>query len=300
MPWWMKKVFLAPEGEGGGAAQQQQGKEGQPPPPVQTDAGKTDPPPVEVTTATGKVLPMTKVTIENLKRQERERGKKDASKDVEAKLKQAGFTSLDEALKAATERKAAPEKPRETRNGGGSAPRTQERGNGKPKTDPPPPQQQTSDRQERRERERQAKLEAERQERIRAQRKANEATDRAHALEAEYELKMLATRVGIKDPDYAVTLFVRECQGKSQEDLDKMDEQKFFEGLKETRPHLFAEPVKPANTGTEAGGNAPPPPGAGKVKTAAAQAGQFDARKATKEELAAEYKRRGLKYPVGG
>lgn len=333
MPWWMRKYLCAPEGDGGAAGgQQQRGNEGQQqqPPPQQTQQQQAQTTQGEqVVNASGRVLPMKQTTIESLKRKERERGKQDAMKEFEDRAKQYGFGTLDDVFKAMADRRdtgnrngngnangngggqqqarngqgdqnGRQAKPKDDRNRNGNGQRNNGQGNGSANGNGQGQPQ--TQRQDRRDRQREAKLEAERTERLREKRRREESERKLQATEAEFELKFLAKDLGIKDPDYAVSLFVRECQGKSQEDLDKMDERKFFEGLKETRPHLFVDPVVPANTGTTAqgngNGNAPPPPGAARVNTAGAQAGQFDARKATREEYQAELKKRGLKAPT--
>lgn len=120
-----------------------------------------------------------------------------------------------------------------------------------------------------------------------------EALKLADSRDAEMELRTAALMAGIKDPEFAIRLLTRELQGKTEEDLAKFDEGKFFEGLRSTRPYLFGEVVKPATTGNGAGG-APPTPKPGDATQGNVQANQVDARKMSKEEFMKHLQARGL------
>lgn len=88
------------------------------------------------------------------------------------------------------------------------------------------------------------------------------------AAQAQANLERIASRVGVKDTDYAIHLYKQHCQGMSEDELSKMDEAKFFEGLRQGHPYIFGETVVPATTGTSGappGSHVPPP-----VSTAAA------------------------------
>ena len=98
-----------------------------------------------------------------------------------------------------------------------------------------------------------AKKEAEDARRENAQLKGqNESLKKKHEKEVkrlknkqfEAQLSAAASKAGIVDTDYAVTLFAREvAKGTGEVDPDK-----FFAGLKETKPHLFGVATTVATT----------------------------------------------------
>jgi hypothetical protein len=124
-----------------------------------------------------------------------------------------------------------------------------------------------------------------------------EYQQRIDALEAEMTLRESAIRAGVVDIDYALRLLSRGLEGKSTEELEAFDENKFFTGLKDNHPYLFREQVKPANTGTGAG-NAPAGLKPGEIAQGQAQNQQFDARKATPEQVRERLAARGLNLTI--
>ena len=120
------------------------------------------------------------------------------------------------------------------------------------------------------------------------------------AKEAEMELREVAIQSGIKDVDYSIRLLTRHLSGKTEDDLAAFDEKSFFTGLREDRPYLFGESVMPANTGSTLAdsGNEPSAPGPDQTQKVEAESSQFDARKATGEEIATRYKQLGLRQPL--
>lgn len=120
------------------------------------------------------------------------------------------------------------------------------------------------------------------------------------AKEAEMELREVAIQAGIKDVDYSIRLLTRHLSGKTEDDLAAFDEQSFFTGLREDRPYLFGESVMPANTGSTPAdsGTEPAAPGPDQTQQVEAESSQFDARKATPEELSARYKELGMNRPL--
>jgi len=92
----------------------------------------------------------------------------------------------------------------------------------------------------------------------------------ADAEAARTQLSRIAMNVGVKDVDYAITLYERAQSGKSPEEQALMDEAKFFSGLRKTHPLLFNEVEVLATTGTsgEVPGSTPAP-------TPAAASGQL-------------------------
>jgi hypothetical protein len=88
------------------------------------------------------------------------------------------------------------------------------------------------------------------------------------AIQAQANLERIASGVGVKDTDYAIHLYKQHCQGKTEEELGRMDEAAFFTGLRQNHPYIFGETVVPATTGTSGappGSHVPPP-----ARTAAA------------------------------
>jgi hypothetical protein len=127
------------------------------------------------------------------------------------------------------------------------------------------------------------------------------ATRRAEAAEARGMLKDIAQGVGIRDVGIAIHLYEEACAGKTEDELAKMDETEFFEGLRQTRPYLFGEVVVPATTGTTGG-----PPGSHTplttpaVSAIAGETGKVDAMKMSRAEWSAHQQRRGLRTYAPG
>lgn len=128
-------------------------------------------------------------------------------------------------------------------------------------------------------------------------RKADNATRRLRqerdALEAEMIVREAAAHVGIQNVDYALHLLTKHLEGKPEEDLEGFDEVKYFKGLRDDHSYLFGETTKPATTGNGAGA-APPTPTPGAAQQGAAQGGQVDARKMSREEYQKHLASRGL------
>jgi flagellar motility protein MotE (MotC chaperone) len=132
-------------------------------------------------------------------------------------------------------------------------------------TDPPPPQapvppKNKNDRQAMQKYEQeQAKLRRENEriakERDEQKRLRRRAENQRNAIEAEATLKDIARGAGVQEVSIAIHLFREHCQGMSEADLEKLDEAKFFEGLRATRPYLFGEATVQTSTGTS---GAPP------------------------------------------
>jgi hypothetical protein len=144
---------------------------------------------------------------------------------------------------------------------------------------------------EREKRDREDKLAREQKARRRAERERD-------AIEARSNLERIASGVGIKKVGQAIYLYEEHCRGKSEEELGKMDETAFFEGLRKTDAYLFGETTVPATTGTAGAppGSHVPAPGA--TAAAAGAAGVVDVTKMTKEQYR-EYRRsKGYGQPV--
>lgn len=214
-----------------------------------------------------------------LKEEQRQRGKREAMSELEAKFKAAGFGSLDDALAALASTKQAPAKAAPAKAQQQQAPRYEAA---------------TDDRQItriQRERERLAKMHAQEQARARKLQRQLEAK------EAEMALREAAVSHGVKDVDYALRLLQRELDGKTEAELAGFDERAFFgQKLRSSHPYLFGETVVPATTGT--GSTGPTAPKAAQVQAATGSAGQFNARAASHEAYQAELRRRGLSIGI--
>lgn len=126
------------------------------------------------------------------------------------------------------------------------------------------------------------------------QKRRRNAERKADAQEAKANLERIANRQGIQDTEYAIHLFNQHHAGMSVEDLEKVDELQFFQGLRAKHGYLFGERVVPATTGTAGGvpgANAMSP---GQVSTTAASTGKVDVRKMTKQQYTEYMRARGL------
>jgi hypothetical protein len=217
----------------------------------------------------GKVQVLTQGAYKRIKDEAREKGKKEALAELDAEAKTHGFSSYKEMLAAA----AKSARGGNPNNGGRGGRGNDDEPRDPPRRDPDP----NNDRESRRARDRQQRqAEEARIATQRAQRRAQEEASRRRELQrqldekdAEMVLRQTAVSVGVKDVDYAIHLLRSSMKGKSESELAQFDEGKFFEALRNDRPYLFGEVVKPANTGT--GGSAPPPapkpaPGGGNGK----------------------------------
>ncbi len=242
--------------------------------------------------ANGKNVIMPQHTLGKLKQEQRERGKREAMTEFEAKFKAAGFSSLDDAIAAIAAARNAP------------AAKPPEKAAAKTKAPEPEPelyadeevqttaQPQGSDQAKQmqrllREREKLAKqFAAEQSQRRKLQRQLE-------AKEAEFALRETAVGKGVKDVDYALRLIQRELESKDEKALAAFDEAKFFDNLRASHPYLFGEMVVPATTGTGVGA-APAAPKATTVQQAAGQAGKADARSLSADEFQKLVRSRGF------
>ena len=242
------------------------------------------------TIANGKNVILPQHAIGKLKEEQRQRGRREALSELEAKFKTAGFSSVDEALEAMAQARNVP------------APAKVEKAPAPPKAVAPVvedeeaqtiAQPQTgSDAQKQlqrlqREREKLAKQFAAEQ----AQRRKLQRT--LEAKEAEFALRETAVGKGVKDVDYALRLIQRELEGKDEAGLRTFDETKFFDGLRQSHPYLFGEMVVPATTGTGVGA-APSAPKASDTQAAQAAANRLNARDMKADEFQKLLRARGF------
>lgn len=222
----------------------------------------------------GKNVVLPSNAIGRIKNEAKERGKREALNELETQAKSAGFSSLAEALgtlkgiTAVSPKSLHQQKQPKARqeNANGEQPRKEER----------QAQAKRSDRDKEREREKYSRLlEQERRARQDEARRRRELQRQLDASQARSELEKSAIQSGVKDVDYAVSLLLRQLEGKDEKALSVFDESKFFDGLRESHPYLFGETVKPATTGT-AGGISPSTPKPGQVAQATAANGKPD------------------------
>jgi hypothetical protein len=231
--------------------------------------------------------------IGRLKKEARERGKREAMNLLEEQAKAAGFSSLAEAFQVMAQAKngaqtqTIPEpKPQQQATGAGN------RSPGK------------NDLRWQKELERREKDLQDAQRKLRLEEKRRKEIQRVmDQREVEQTIREQAILAGIQDVDFAVELARREARQivnsvppeKVEEALRAFDERKFFHGLRDKRPYLFGEKVVPATTGTGSDAQVTPPaPSPAKVVDTAAKSDQVDARKMSRDEFSARLQALGL------
>ena len=239
------------------------------------------------TIAGGKNVILPQHAIGKLKEEQRQRGKREAMTELEAKFKAAGFGSIDDAIAAMAAARNAPAKATPAPVKAKEPELTVDED---VQTTAQP--QATGDyakqmQRLQREREKLAKQFAAEQ----AQRRKLQRT--LEAKEAEFALRETAVGKGVKDVDYALRLIQRELEGKDEKALSTFDEGKFFDTLRASHPYLFGEMVVPATTGTGVGA-APAAPKASAVQAAQMAANQIDARKMSQDEFQKLMRSRGF------
>lgn len=222
-----------------------------------------DPAPVPVSEES-KTVSVPTSAFSKIKREAEERGRKAASSEFEAKLKEHGFSDFDSFVNAMTAmHKGQQEKPAE-----------------KAKT-ATPAQPKTSDEAYKMARE----LERARKEAEKASREKRRLQEMLDAKEAEFRLKQIAMQTGIRDVDYAVHLLTGAIETKSEEDLKSFNETEYFKNLRSSHPYLFGEVAVPATTGTAGGSSAPAAPAPGTAAQQMAKNAAFDARTASADDF---------------
>lgn len=227
-------------------------------------------------------------SLKKLKAAQRERGKTEAIEAIITQAKQKGFNSLDDLFTSAAAYKeaqsavdAAAEEREQAQQRSEIAAATEER--------------------KRYETERSAREKAERLASQEA-RKARELQRQLDAERADNHLRLLFSQHGMQDADYGLHLLTKHLSGKSDDEINVFDEDKWVGGLKKSHPHLFGETAKPATTGTQGAGNEKPP-NAKDTQNHNAGAGQFDARdnkKTTRDQVNERIRQLGLQPPGGG
>lgn len=242
-----------------------------------------------------KVLTIPSNAMTRIKAEERERGKKQAMKELDAQARAAGFKSFEEMQQAAISAKRG--------KAGSRAPAT-EPDEEEPETPAPPANGKGAPAHPRIMKGYEKKIAQLTEEKRRLNRAVSHEEKRRKQLERELEareaesaLRIEAIRAGVKDVDYAVELLRRSMVGKTAEQLRTFDEAKFFsDELRKSHPYLYEVEQRPAQTGPS--GDQPPAPKPAPVAKETADNGSIDAKKLSREEYDKLLQSRGLLNPA--
>ena len=241
----------------------------------------------------GKTISLPTSAFAKLKAEAAEKGRKGALSEVEQKAKAFGFDSVDAMFKALeTSRSGASDENVETRPAQRQAQVQQQQakqGSGKEAVAV--------------EALRIAKeLERARKESEKASREARRYRQQFEEYQAETEMKEVLLRAGVREEvDYALSLMRRDIQSKLETDpeLAAYSTDEFLRSLRTNKPFLFGESRVAATTGTGGEGPQARPAAPGQAASTIAQAEQFDARKASPEQLKARLAQLGIQYSRG-
>ncbi len=195
-----------------------------------------------------KVLTMPTSAVREMKNKSREQGKQDALKELNAAAIKAGYESHEEMVQAAMDAK---KKPKTTP----SAPRQDP-----PRSNQTRPSTGGNDRTSARqiatlEREKGELLEKLRvsNRRFATEEKRRKALEKQNAsLEAQMELRTIATKAGVQDLDYALTQLYRKTSSMSPEELKKFNTEDYFaKELRKAHPYLYTQSDQPLNTAAD-------------------------------------------------
>jgi hypothetical protein len=255
-----------------------------------------------------KVVTIPTQAMARIKQAEREKGKKLAHQELNARAKAHGFDSWEAleatvAVREQAQASASPpiaKKPKQVQQVSEDEELSSSSDQGRqPPKQSLPIQDASSDRQDL-QRALEVALEEKRQ---LNQQRAAEAKIRKSlekqldAVQAENTLRLAAAKAGVQDVDYALHLLRIKLTNKSEEDLSKFDENTFFSTeLRASHPYLYGVEVRPASTATAT--EAAPSPAKTRQVEAAKQ--ENDARKLSREEFDARLRKLGLSPPVIG
>jgi hypothetical protein len=142
-------------------------------------------------------------------------------------------------------------------------------------------------------------MERARKEAEKASREARRYRQELEEYQAQAEMKEVLLRAGVRDEvDYALTLMRKDIQTKLETDpeLASYSTDEFLKTLRQTKPFLFGESRLPATTGTGGEGPQARPAAPGQAASTIAQTEQFDARKASTEQIKARLAQLGVQY----
>lgn len=245
-----------------------------------------------------KVITLPSSAMAQIKREEREKGRKAVVDEMTARAKRAGFASIEEMEKFVVAAK------RQNKSQPAAQPT---KGSAAPTAPTQAASGQTDDRSLRRLQKQHERVleETRRINRARAleEKKRKAAERRASALEAEMELRTAAIRAGVRDVDYALEMLRRETAGKSAEDLKTFDEGEYFQKkLRQSHPYLYGIDEQPAHTSSAQSGAVRPAPNApvGVPTSMPASNGAMDARKLTPDQWNETLRKLGIRHPASG
>ena len=241
----------------------------------------------------GKTISLPTSAFAKLKAEAAEKGRKGALSEVEQKAKAFGFDSVDAMFRALeASRSGASDEVVETRPAQRQAQAPQQQA-----------KQGSSKEAVATEALRIAKeLERARKESEKASREARRYRQQFEEFQAESEMKEVLLRAGVREEvDYALSLMRRDIQAKLETDpeLAAYSTDEFLRSLRANKPFLFGESRVAATTGTGGEGPQARPAAPGQAASTIAQSEQFDARKASPEQLKARLAQLGIQYSRG-
>jgi len=255
----------------------------------------------------GKVIQMTRETLAKQTKDHQDRGRQAAQQELEQQAKTLGFANAAEMISAASKFRQQG-KPQNGNAQGKAQPAAQPNRS----TEQPKPNHQNgkqaqgkqpvsnNNKNNSRDEKVRQQLTADRE---RAQKKALIESRRRRDLQLQLDnknvemvLREAAVSVGVTDVDYAIRLLERANANKTLEEMKGFDERAFFAGLRESKPYLFGETVRPANTGPGVG-TQPTAPKPGTVTQTAAAGHAVDANKLSADDFQKLLRSRGLNQP---
>ena len=239
--------------------------------------------------AQGKTISLPTSAFAKLKAEAAEKGKKAALTEMQAKAKAFGFESVDAMFEAL-----------QTARSGASVETQQEtRAAAKPAQTQQPKQSGPKDAVAAEALRIAKEMERARKEAEKASREARRYRQELEEYQAQAEMKEVLLRAGVRDEvDYALTLMRKDIQTKLETDpeLASYSTDEFLKTLRQTKPFLFGESRLPATTGTGGEGPQARPAAPGQAASTIAQTEQFDARKASTEQIKARLAQLGVQY----
>lgn len=263
------------------------------PPASDASSAATDPP------RNGKVIAIPSAKMASIKREAKEKGRREALASLDATARELGYASHEDMvqkLRANKGRRPAAPTAR-------TAPPPESDDNTDDSTPPAPVASRRRETRTERELTRaQEQRRAANRARAAAEKRAKQLERQREADSAENELKLAAVGAGVKDVDYALVILRRKLQGKTEDELAKFDEDKFFKDeLRRTHPYLYtvqeepvttSPPADPANPGKQAPAATPP--------KAPASGDKKDGRTMSKAEYNETLSKRGFVNPSVG
>lgn len=240
----------------------------------------------------GKTISLPTSAFAKLKAEAAEKGRKGALSEVEQKAKAFGFDSVDAMFRALEmSRSGASDEVVETRPAQKPAQVQQQAKQGGAKEAVATEALRIA-----------KELERARKESEKASREARRYRQQFEEYQAETEMKEVLLRAGVREEvDYALSLMRKDIQSKLETDpeLAAYSTDEFLRSLRTNKPFLFGESRVAATTGTGGEGPQARPAAPGQAASTIAQAEQFDARKASPEQLKARLAQLGIQYSRG-